>query len=566
MAVTVPMAYYNDNDPQVAQWLRNLIAAGLLPQGDVDERSITEVQASDLAGYTACHWFAGLGGWPLALQLAGWPASRAVWTGSCPCQPYSVAGRGKGDDDARNLWPHFRRLIATCLPDTILGEQVASSMGREWLSNVRFDLEHIYYWTAFYENLHSMRDAEAAGRVSPLFRQLTGRVEAVVQVVSERLREGVEVSAKRVPAQGAASASEHGRGSPMDLQRHGHSQLPGIALKESGDEEGASVRSGPTSPRVKGADVGSSVRNDRYAPRAFKGETGTQLPFFGSDHPREGVHLRQYQDRLLRNERGAWVLGGSGLAPGNGRMGDKEGPLNDESRITNEYGDCIKESVERLRLSGVRADLEVLGYAVGAADLCAAGVGAPHIRQRLYWVADSERGATKRQRLDLAGAARGAEGPAQERERIRADAGDGGKSSGLGFSSSPRWASPRTGPAQHRGSESEPGHPAGGLDHAGDGAGRARTTQQGGNGAHDGVPRAAGAWDGSIRIPCADGKWRRISPEPRDEPLAYGVPARMVKLRAYGNAIVPPLAAAFVRAYMEARLVNDAPMLEVALT
>ena len=35
-------------------------------------------------------------------------------------------------------------------------------------------------------------------------------------------------------------------------------------------------------------------------------------------------------------------------------------------------------------LSSVRADLESLGYAVGAADLCAAGVGAPHIRQRLF--------------------------------------------------------------------------------------------------------------------------------------------------------------------------------------
>src|SRR5690606_10764898 len=40
---------------------------------------------------------------------------------------------------------------------------------------------------------------------------------------------------------------------------------------------------------------------------------------------------------------------------------------------------------------GVRADLESMGYAVGAADLPAAGVGAPHIRQRLWWVADSER-------------------------------------------------------------------------------------------------------------------------------------------------------------------------------
>ena len=85
--------YYNDNELFVVQWLRNLIAAGHLPAGDVDERPIQEVQADDLKGYTQCHFFAGIGGWALALQLAGWDGS--VWTGSCPCQPFSTAGKGK---------------------------------------------------------------------------------------------------------------------------------------------------------------------------------------------------------------------------------------------------------------------------------------------------------------------------------------------------------------------------------------------------------------------------------------------------------------------------------------
>ena len=35
--------YYNEIDPQAAQWLRNLIAAGRLPDGDVDTRSIEDV-------------------------------------------------------------------------------------------------------------------------------------------------------------------------------------------------------------------------------------------------------------------------------------------------------------------------------------------------------------------------------------------------------------------------------------------------------------------------------------------------------------------------------------------
>ena len=80
-------AYYNEIDPHAAQWLRNLIAAGHIAPGDVDERSIVEVQPDDLRGYQQCHFFAGIGGWSLALRLAGWPDHRPVWSGSCPCFP-----------------------------------------------------------------------------------------------------------------------------------------------------------------------------------------------------------------------------------------------------------------------------------------------------------------------------------------------------------------------------------------------------------------------------------------------------------------------------------------------
>jgi DNA (cytosine-5)-methyltransferase 1 len=88
------MNYYNEFDPYAAQWLRNLIDAGHLPKGEVDSRSIKDVKASELTGYTQCHFFAGLGGWSHALRLARWPENRPVWTGSCPCQPFSAAGKG----------------------------------------------------------------------------------------------------------------------------------------------------------------------------------------------------------------------------------------------------------------------------------------------------------------------------------------------------------------------------------------------------------------------------------------------------------------------------------------
>ncbi len=140
-----PRAYYNEKDAYAAQWLRNLIAAGLIASGDVDERSIVDVRPEDLEGYTQCHFFAGIGCWSEALHLAGWPDERPVWTGSCPCQPLSVAGPRTGHLDERHLWPAFHRLIDKRHPAAVFGEQSASKAGREWLAGVRLDLEGSRY-------------------------------------------------------------------------------------------------------------------------------------------------------------------------------------------------------------------------------------------------------------------------------------------------------------------------------------------------------------------------------------------------------------------------------------
>lgn len=138
-----PRAYYNDFEPYVCEWLRNLIKAGLIPDGDVDNRSIRDVQPEDLRGYTQCHFFAGIGGWAYALRLAHWPDDREVWTGSCPCQPFSTAGKQKGFEDDRHLWPDFFRLISQRRPAVVFGEQVTGAT--EWLQLVRSDLETVEY-------------------------------------------------------------------------------------------------------------------------------------------------------------------------------------------------------------------------------------------------------------------------------------------------------------------------------------------------------------------------------------------------------------------------------------
>ena len=138
-------AYYNEIDQFAAEWLRELIKSGMIAPGEVDERSIEDVIPSELIGFTQCHFFAGIGGWSLALRQSGWPDDRPVWTGSCPCQPFSAAGKGAGFADERHLWPAFFHLIKECGPVIVFGEQVASKDTNPWFDLVQADLEQVGY-------------------------------------------------------------------------------------------------------------------------------------------------------------------------------------------------------------------------------------------------------------------------------------------------------------------------------------------------------------------------------------------------------------------------------------
>jgi DNA (cytosine-5)-methyltransferase 1 len=195
-------AYYNEVDPFAAAWLRELIKAGHIAPGDVDERSITDVRAADLAGYRQVHLFAGIGGWSLAARLAGIPDDYPLWTGSAPCQPFSAAGRQRGTDDERHLWPVMRALVAECRPPVVAGEQVASRLGLDWLADVRADLEAEGYAVGAV-------DLCAAGVGAPHIRQ---RLYWSGVADSRRQRSKDRLSAKRYRQSWDAAQPMHGRG------------------------------------------------------------------------------------------------------------------------------------------------------------------------------------------------------------------------------------------------------------------------------------------------------------------------------------------------------------------
>jgi DNA (cytosine-5)-methyltransferase 1 len=164
-------------------------------------------------------------------------------------------------------------------------------------------------------------------------------------------------------------------------------------------------------------------------------------------------------------------------------------------------------------LDSVFADLEGEGYSVGAADLCAAGVGAPHRRQRLFFCAYADR-------------SRGRFGPGT----WRVDAGiSEPPHGGLALDSDDAFRSRLEG---HRRDVYDSRGP-GWLDPE-----QARSASEAG--------ATRGFWRDCDWYGGRDGKFRPIGPGLF--PLAHGAPGRVGKLRAYGNAISPQVAATFIRA------------------
>jgi len=249
-------AYYNEFDPKAAAWLRQLIENGNIAPGEVDERSITEVTANDLSGFSQHHFFAGIGVWSYALRNAGWDDSRPVWTASLPCQPFSVAGNQKGKDDERHLLPHFIELVKQCRPDAIFGEQVESAIRHEWLDDLQTNMEGEGYALG-----HCVLGAHSIGKAHIRKRLYWVATSGLSNAISERRQCEQDVQTPKIL--GSVDGSKESREQPCSYVPASNERVAnasseglqgGLSGREDSERKNINGQSGRDSSNIGMAD------------------------------------------------------------------------------------------------------------------------------------------------------------------------------------------------------------------------------------------------------------------------------------------------------------------------
>lgn len=356
-------AYYNEFDKGKAAWLRELIKAGLIAPGDVDERSIADVQPADLVGYTQCHFFAGIGIWSYALRLAGWPDDRPVWTGSCPCRPFSVAGKRKAFTDERHLWPEWWRLIRECRPPVIFGEQVAATIGMGWLDTVADG-----FTEDGYEFFPAVISASAVG--APHIRERLYFVAALPEMRAVSTCGVVLQGSERLqllPAQDAENTKAPECAERATVRSDVSAEVSLANAADACQKESRKIqpglRSGRSYRRNENSNHGDALRDDGgWADTGIRlrqpGEAVLEHGVSGPQGFAVGVHTAERENSVLGDECGHGYMGRERPARSTDGVGDEQGNIDARQPISPSvsHADKGRESAD-CEIAGATLDI-----------------------------------------------------------------------------------------------------------------------------------------------------------------------------------------------------------------
>ena len=385
-----------------------------------------------------------------------------------------------------------------------------------------------------------------------------------MQNLPEGLREEVALFIQRIQKKSASETPRIGQDLSPEIYRNKQSEISGIGMQKALLTEQHTFQFDGVSSADTKENKQREVRIDGSS--VSDGCSGREVavqPFNGQNKSKGGIPVLEHTDSLFRNEYGDVGLGRIS-SEGNNEVMDGELDVTQESGIAGAIGSEPKSAIAHGWLDDVYNDMEGQGYAVGAAVLPACAVGKPHQRKRLWFVAYSEQPPVhKRCEPSLQ------RGRQTDSEQIGLGCGIMGNAEHDGHAAGQVARSNET-PIYSRTQEQEiasESQGAGQSEHVADpnsgrSAGRlpGETGECGEDfaGQQDSGERkpdasAIGGFDGSRSarehlewIACPDGKSRPVKSGIRL--LAHGVQYRASVLHALGNAIVPQVAAAFIKA------------------
>lgn len=268
-----------------------------------------------------------------------WQGKVDVLTGGFPCQPFSVAGRRKGADDNRYLWPQMLRAIRQIHPTWVVGENVAgiktmvescqvTQMGR---TDDLFEENYIYREESRFTLDKICADLEAEGySVQPI-------VIPACSVGAPHRRDRVWIVAHRSDPR-AETVQQEGQDGICSVRPSTHTQCDGHSPQGHGNQRARAKK--------------SKEGQDRPQPRSRRHGSG-KTSTYTLQHRRHEVHQdhqSQFPDGARSNSLGgqwsssySYGNGGKTLQPSEGteRTGCKRDVQPKERSTSPEWTDRL---------------------------------------------------------------------------------------------------------------------------------------------------------------------------------------------------------------------------------
>lgn len=239
-----------------------------------------------------------------------WHGKVDVLTGGFPCQPFSLAGRRKGADDNRYLWPQMLRAIRQIHPTWVVGENVAgiktmvescqvTQMGR---TDYLFEENHLYREESRFTLDKICADLEAEGySVQPI-------VIPACAIGAPHRRDRVWIVAHRSDPR-AETVQQEGQDGICSARPSPHTQCDGHSPQGHGNQRARAKKSkeGQDRPQPRSRRHGSGT-----TPSYSYGNGGKTLqPSEGTERtgckrdvqPKERSTSPEWTDRLSRLQR-----------------------------------------------------------------------------------------------------------------------------------------------------------------------------------------------------------------------------------------------------------------------